>query len=44
MKKMPEDIIILHVCTKNYDQMMCVSQDMVCDSQMDEQANGKSDI
>ena len=22
MKKMPGDIIILHVCTTNYDQMM----------------------
>ena len=22
MKKMPGDIIILHMCTKNYDQMM----------------------
>ena len=22
MKKMPEDIIILHMCTKNYDPMM----------------------
>ena len=41
---MPEDIISLHMCTKNYDQMMCVSRDMVCDGQMDEQANGKSDI
>ena len=22
MKKLPGDIIILHMCTKNYDQMM----------------------
>ena len=25
MKKLPEDIIILHMCTKNYDQMMYTS-------------------
>ena len=30
-KKTPGDIIILHVCTKNYDQMMYGSWDMVCD-------------
>ena len=24
-KKMPGNIIILHMCTKNYDQMMCGS-------------------
>ena len=31
MKKMPGDIIILHMCTKNYDQMINGSWDMVCD-------------
>ena len=36
-KKMPGDIIILHMCTKNYDQMMYSSCDMVSDRQTDEQ-------
>ena len=31
MKKTPGDIIILHMCTKNYDQMMYSSWDMVHD-------------
>ena len=31
MKKIPGDIIILHNCTKNYDQMMYSSWDMVHD-------------
>ena len=31
MKKIPGDIIILHVCTKNCDQMMYGSWDMVHD-------------
>ena len=31
MKKMSGDIIILHTCTKNYDQMMYGSWDMVHD-------------
>ena len=31
MKKTTGDIIILHMCTKNYDQMMYGSWDMVCD-------------
>ena len=39
MKKIPGDII-LHMCTKNYDQMMYGYRDMVPDRQMD----GKSDI
>ena len=39
MKKIPGDII-LHMCTKNYDQMMYGYRDMVHDRQMD----GKSDI
>ena len=30
-KKKPGDIIILSMCTKNYDQMMHGSWDMVCD-------------
>ena len=30
MKKMAEDIIILHMCTKNYDHMINSSSDMVC--------------
>ena len=30
-KKTPGDIIILHMCTKNYDQMMYGSWDMVHD-------------
>ena len=29
MKKTPGDIIILHMCTKNYDQMMYSSRDIV---------------
>ena len=31
IKKTPGDIIILHTCTKNSDQMMYGSWDMVCD-------------
>ena len=31
MKKMPGDTIILHMCTKNYDQVMSGSWDMVHD-------------
>ena len=31
MKKRPENIIILQMCTKNYDQMMYSSWDMVWD-------------
>ena len=31
MKKTPADIIILHICTKNYDQMMYSSCNMVHD-------------
>ena len=34
-KKKPGDIIILHKCTKNYDQMMYSSWDMVHDGQTD---------
>ena len=35
MKETPRDIIILHMCTKNYDQMINGSWDMVCDRWMD---------
>ena len=41
MKKTPGDIIIWHMCTKNYDQMMYGSWDMVCDRQMDRQKGGQ---
>ena len=34
-EKTPEDIIILHMGTKNYDQMIYGSWDMVCDRRMD---------
>ena len=37
MKKTPGDTIILHMRTKNYDQMMYGSWDMVCNRQMDGQ-------
>ena len=40
MKKTPGDKIILHMCIKYYDQMMCSSWDMLHDRQTD----GKSDI
>ena len=35
MKKTPGDITILHICTKNYNQMMYSSWDMVRDRRMD---------
>ena len=35
---MPGDIIILHMCTKNYDQMMYGSWDMVHNRQTDGQS------
>ena len=44
MKKMPGDITILDMCTKNYGQMMYGSWDMVCDRQMDGRTDRKSDI
>ena len=34
-KKNPRYLIILHRCTKNYDQMMYGSWDMVCDGRTD---------
>ena len=40
MQKAPGDIIILHMRTKDYDQMMYGSWDVVRDGQTDE----KSDI
>ena len=30
LKKLHEDIIILHTCTKNHDHMLCCSWDMAC--------------
>ena len=39
MKKTPGDIIILHTCTKNYDQMMYSSWDMVHNGWMDGQTD-----
>ena len=44
MKKIPGDIIILHMCTKNYDQMMYDSEDMVHYGRTDRHANKKSGI
>ena len=48
MKKTPGDIIILHMCTKNYDQMMHGSCDMVrkgrTNRRTDGRMNGKRDI
>ena len=43
MKKTQGDII-LHMCTKNYHQMMYGSWDMVHDRLTDGQTDGKSDI
>ena len=48
MKINPGDIIILHMCTKNYDQMMYGSWDMMREGwigrRADKQTDGKSDI
>ena len=41
MKKATGDIIILHMCTKNYDQMMHGSWDMVHDRQTDRRTEGQ---
>ena len=35
MNKIPGDIIILHMCTKNYDHMMYGSWDMMCNRPRD---------
>ena len=44
-KKTPRKMIILHMCTKNYDHMIFGSWDMVCngwtDGQIDWWTNGK---
>ena len=40
MKKMPGDIIILHMCTKNYDQVMYGSWDMMRDVWTDRLMDG----
>ena len=34
-KKTTEDVIISHMCTKNYDHMMYGSWDMMCDTSTD---------
>ena len=44
MKKTPADIIILYTCTKNCDQNMYGSWDMMCDRWTDGQTDRKSDI
>ena len=44
IKKKHEHIIILHKCTKNYDQMMYGSWDMLPNRRTDGQTEGKSDI
>ena len=44
MKTTTGDIIILHMCTKNYDQMMYGSWDVVPDRQTDGRMDTKSDI
>ena len=36
-KRIPGDIIILHLCMTNYDRMIYSSWYMVCDEQMDRQ-------
>ena len=44
MKKLPGDIIILHMCNKNYDQMMYGSWDMdaiVREGQKDWRTDGR---
>ena len=41
MKKTPSDIIILHMCTKNYDQMMYDLRDGA--QWMDGQTDGRTD-
>ena len=41
MKKTRGDVIILHMCVKNYDQMMYCSWDMVRDGRTDGRTDGK---
>ena len=43
LRKNPADIIILHMCTKNYDQMMYGFGGMVCNVQTDRQTCGQMD-
>ena len=43
MKRTPGDIIILHMCTKNYDQIMYGSCDIVSDRQMDGRTDRQKD-
>ena len=43
MKKMRGDIMILYMCTKNYDQMMYGSWDMVRGRQTDRWTDGRTD-
>ena len=43
MKKMPGDIIILHMCTKNYDHMMYGSWDMLRDGRTERRKDGRID-
>ena len=40
---MPGHIIILHMCTKNYDQMMYSACDMVGNRQTDGWTDGQTD-
>ena len=42
--KKPLGDIILHMCTKNYNQMMYSSWDIVRDGRTDRMSDGKSDI
>ena len=44
MKKIPQDIIILHMHTNNYDHMMYGSWETVHNRWTDRQAERKSDI
>ena len=41
MKKTPGDIIILHMCTKNHDQMIYGSWDMLHVRRMGGRVNGQ---
>ena len=43
-KKTPEDIIILHMCTKNFDQMVTVPEIWsATDGQTDRRTDGRTD-
>ena len=41
MKKTPRDVIILHMCTKNYDHIMYIFWDMVCNNRWIEKMTHK---